>query len=144
MLLQNNMRYYQSGIDIVTPWLVISILLYPGLQICFLGVLSGFLLEVHNNLIKTYFISLYWSLLGVLLIARSKIVLQNYLSWVIVLLLAQIWILFFDFCVFFSRDSLIQFFSQKYLICFFMRITISIASVTLCKNKIQHLLHSEK
>jgi hypothetical protein len=144
IIIQNYINHFPRGIDLITPWLITTILLTPSLYICFLGIVSGFFIEVHNSLFQYQMITTYWSLLGSLLIIRKKITLNNLRTWLALVIIAHLWIFFVDIYVVFCHSFLETNNFKEISINFIVRIIISTIIVISNKKHIISTIPNEK
>jgi hypothetical protein len=144
IVLQNQISFYPRALDLVSAWLIITILIYPSLYICFLGVVGGFFIEVHANLPQYQVMSTYWSMLGALLVVRKKIALTNPGAWLTLLLITHLWILFIELSVLFTQQTLTQESFKELILIFLLRTMLSLIIITLNKNHIINTAHSEE
>lgn len=80
-------------VDLLTPWLVVTMVAGPTGKGIFLMLLGAFLMETRTSAPAGMYITSFWMIATGIYLSRMSLSWRHYLPWFLTLLIAQLWVM---------------------------------------------------
>lgn len=92
-------------IDLMTPWIVTTLVVAPLPVGATLALLGAVVLETHSAAPAGLYLCSYWVILAVLHLTRSTLSWRHAFPWLVTLVVSQVWVMSFETLVLLIGDS---------------------------------------
>lgn len=86
-------------VDILTPWIVVTLVAAPLGKGAFLAMLGAFLIETRTTAPSGMYLTGYWMIGIGIYLSKASLSWRHYFPWIVTLTVAQLWIILFELFV---------------------------------------------